>query len=121
MIKELKKEALIARRQKSHLGPILQYHIAEINKIGKDKGRKTSEDEAIQYVKKVVQKLKEDEYADKMEISVLSSILPAMASEEEVKEFLSTLDEGLNKGQIMKAVRDKYGALVDMKMVSGLV
>ena len=120
MIDELKKITMKHRKVRSVLAPVLQYHIAEVAKIGKDKHRETTEEEAIQYIKKVVQRLEEDEYADPVEIAVLSKLLPAMATEEEVRAFLDTIDTS-NKGATMKAVREKYGALVDMKMVSGMV
>jgi uncharacterized protein YqeY len=121
MITKIKQETLALRKKRSPLGAVMQYHLAEISKIGKNKNRDTTEEEAIQYVKKTVQRMKEDQHADSAEIDVLESLLPQMASEDEVKEFLETLDGNMNKGQIMKAVREKYGALVDMKMVSGLV
>jgi uncharacterized protein YqeY len=121
MIDEMKKLTLQLRKDRSSLGSVMQYHLAEISKIGKAKNRDTTEEEAIQYVKKTVQRLKEDQYSNSDEVEVLETLLPQMASEEDVKEFLSALDDGLNKGQIMKAVREEFGALVDMKMVSGLV
>ena len=46
--------------------------------------------------------------------------MPKMATEDEVREFLSTIDTS-NKGIVMKAVREKYGALVDMKMVGEMI
>jgi uncharacterized protein YqeY len=120
MIDRLKAKTLELRKARSPLGPTMQFHVAEVSKIGKSKNRETTEDEAIQYIKKTVQRLNEDEYADKLEIAVLEELLPQMATEAEVREFLSTIDTS-NKGAVMKAVRDKYGALVDMKMVGGLL
>ena len=121
MIDKLKAVTLEHRKARSVLGPVLQYHLSEVTNIGKNKQRETTEDEAIQYIKKTVSKLESDEYANPQEIAVLNSILPQMASEEDVKAFLEGLDANMNKGQIMKAVREEFGALVDMKMVSGLV
>jgi uncharacterized protein YqeY len=121
MIDQLKTKTLELRKARSPLGPIMQFHIAEVSKIGKNNGRETTEDEAIQYIKKAVQRLKEDEHSDVAEIEVLEAMLPKLASEEDVLKFLATLSTEFNKGQIMKAVRQEFGALVDMKMVSGLL
>lgn len=120
MINELKKLALEQRKARSDLAPVMQFHISEVTNIGKNKGRETTEDEAIQYMKKAVQKLEENEHSDKREIDLLKGLLPKMATEEEVRAFLATVDTS-NKGAVMKAVREKFGALVDMKMVSGLL
>lgn len=122
MIKELKAKTLELRKNRDPLGKIMQYHIAEISKVGKNKNRETTEDEAVQYVKKTVQKLKEDSHdPNTSEIEVLEKLLPSMASEEEVRKFIES--EGvdtLNKGAVMKAVRQQFGARVDMKMVGGM-
>jgi uncharacterized protein YehS (DUF1456 family) len=120
MIEEMKAKTLELRKARSRLGPIMQYHLAEISKIGKASSREATEAEAIQYVKKTVQRLTEDEYADIQEIFLLEGLLPKMASEDEVREFLSSMDTS-NKGMVMKAVREKYGVLVDMKMVGEML
>lgn len=120
MIKELKQETLKLRKARSPIAPTMQFHIAEVDKIGKAKQRNTTEDEATQYIKKTVQKLKEAPTSNNDEITVLESLLPQMASEQEVKEFLSTIDT-TNKGVVMKAVKAHFGVNVDMKMVSKLL
>ena len=128
IIEKLKAEAMTLRKARSTLGPTMQFHIAEIDKIGKAKNRQTSEDEAIQYLKKSVQKLKENQFADQEEIAVLERLLPQMATEDEVRAFLKAkyvfaeaADDMPSKGEIMKAVREEFGALVDMKMVGGML
>lgn len=126
VIQNLKTETLNLRKARSSLGPVMQFHLAEIASIGKDKGRETSEDEAIQYLKKTVQKLKENEFADQSELEVLEALLPKMATEIEVRAFIedaksSGLLDTSNKGAVMKAVRERFGALVDMKMVGGML
>jgi uncharacterized protein YqeY len=121
MEKELSKLSLNLRKEKSSLAPVMVFHLSEIRNIGKNKQRETTEEEAIQYVKKAVQKLKEAPNSNPKEIALLESLLPQMASEEDVQTFLDTLDSDMNKGQIMKAVRDHFGPLVDMKYVSSLV
>jgi hypothetical protein len=120
-IRKLKSQAMELRKARSPLGAVLQFHIAEVDKIGKTAGnRATTEDEAIQYLKKSVQKLKENQFADQSEIAVLEALLPRMATREEVVQFLETIDRP-NKGVVMKAVREKFGSLVDMKMVGEIV
>lgn len=127
IIETLKAKTLELRKQRSPLGPTMQFHVAEISKIGKSNGnRETTEDEAIQYIKKSVQKLKENEFADKDEIQVLEEMLPAMASADDVRDYVFGLEaeEGLNisnKGAVMKAVKAHFGSLVDMKMVKDML
>lgn len=126
-IEALKTKTLELRKARSHLGPTMQFHMAEVSKIGKSNGnRDTTEDEAIQYLKKTVQKLKENEFADKEEIAVLEAMLPRMATEDEVRTHVFHLEatEGLdisNKGAVMKAVKEQFGSLVDMKMVASML
>ena len=119
MIKEIKTKTLQLRKERSSLAPTMQFHVSEIDNIGKNKQRSTTDAEAIQYVKKAVQKLKENNGSVE-EINVLESFLPAMASEDQIKQFLSTLDTD-NKGAVMKAVKEHFGVLVDMKQVSQLL
>ena len=118
---ELSQLTLKLRKSRSPLAPTFSFHMAEVSKIGKTKGnRETTDDEALQYVKKTVQKLKEDEHANQEELRLLEDLLPQMASREEVETFLSNIDKS-NKGVVMKAVKAKFGALVDMKMVSEML
>lgn len=126
IIETLKAKTLELRKQRSHLGPTMQFHMAEVAKIGKNGNRDTTEDEAIQYLKKTVQKLNENEFADKEEIAVLESMLPRMATVDEVRAHVFHLEatKGLdisNKGAVMKAVKERFGSLVDMKMVGGML
>ena len=123
VIEQLKAKTLELRKQRSDLGPTMQFHTAEVAKIGKSNGnRETTEDEAIQYLKKTVQKLKENEFADQQEIVVLESLLPQMATEEQVRVYLQEAEIDLsNKGAVMKAVKQHFGSLVDMKMVGSMV
>jgi uncharacterized protein YqeY len=97
------------------------FHLSEMNRIEKNKQREITEDESIEYLKKAVQKLKETPISNPEEIEILESLLPQMATLEEVQEFLNTLDSSMNKGAIMKSVKEKFGPLVDMKQVSKMV
>ena len=125
-IKEL---TLKLRKERSPLAATFQFHLAEIDKIGKSKGnRPTTEDETINYIKKAIDKAEElieltyddDIVHIRAEKILLKSVLPEMAPEGELRNFVSGL-EGKNKGEIMKAVKTKYGALADMKFVSTLI
>lgn len=127
---ELKALSMKLRKERDPIARLIVFHVAEVEKIGKNKdNRETTEEEAIQYVKKTVQKLKEDQYANdetQREIELLETLLPKMASKDEVRAHISMLEaeQGLdisNKGAVMKAVKAEFGALVDMKMVSGLL
>lgn len=127
---ELKALSMKLRKERDPIARLIVFHVAEVEKIGKNKdNRETTEEEAIQYVKKTVQKLKEDQYANdetQREIELLETLLPKMASEDEVRAHIIMLEaeQGLdisNKGAVMKAVKAEFGALVDMKMVSGLL
>lgn len=121
MLNELKEMSLRLRKERNPLAPTMVYHLSEINKIGKNNGnRKTSEEEAIQYVKKTVSKLKEEPTSNPEEISILENILPKMASEQDIIMFLNSIDTN-NKGQVMKSIKEKFGILVDMKMVSNIL
>ena len=120
VINRLKTVALELRKNRSPLGAVMQFHVAELEKIGKNKGnRETTEDEAVQYLKKAVQKLEENA-GNPDEIVILEAFLPQMVGEDELRQFIAGLNE-TNKGLVLKAVREHYGARVDMKMASGLV
>lgn len=127
MNEKLKSATLKLRKDRSTLGPVMQFHLSEVGKIGKNAGnRETTDDEAIQYLKKTVQKLKEDQYSNKQEAEVLESLLPTMTTQDEVRShiFMLEAEQGLdisNKGDVMKAVKSKFGSLVDMKMVGSML
>jgi uncharacterized protein YqeY len=127
---ELKALSMKLRKERDPIARLIVFHLAEVEKIGKNKdNRETTEEEAIQYVKKTVQKLKEDQFANnetQREVELLETLLPKMATEDEVREHISMLEteKGLdttNKGMVMKAVKAEFGALVDMKMVAGML
>lgn len=127
IIDKLKSITLELRKNRSDIAPVMQFHVSEMAKIGKNNGnRDTTEAEATQYLKKTVQKLKENQYANVQEISILEGLLPQMASQDEVRHYVFKLEaeEGLdisNKGAVMKAVKKHFGVNVDMKMVSELL
>jgi hypothetical protein len=122
MITEFKSATLTLRKAKNPLAATMVFHLAEIQKIGKASNKDTTVDEALQYVKKTVGKLKADPYASQDEIVFLEAYLPQMAGQDEIEAMLQPLlAEGQNKGQIMKAVKEHFGVNVDMKLVSQLI
>lgn len=117
----LKQTSIELRKQRSPLASTAQFHLAEIQKIGKNlANRETSEEEAIQYIKKAVQRLKDDKYSSQEEIRMLEPLLPKMMSEEEMRDFISRC-ENLSKGDIMKLAKREFGSAVDMRRLSQLI
>lgn len=132
VIEKLEEETMKARRDGGKISSFAKYILSEVRNIGKNKGnRDTTEDEAIQFIKKQVEKteevlhmVEENETINRLksEINFLENLLPEMVSENEVLEFLrNETTEEMNKGQIMKKVKENFGARVDMKKVSQLV
>ena len=126
IVETLKAKTLQLRKDRHEIAPVMQFHLSELANIGKAKNRETTEDEAIQYLKKSVQKLKEDKYSNLQEADILEQLLPQMASADEVRAhiFMLEAEQGLdisNKGAVMKAVKERFGSLVDMKMVAGML
>jgi uncharacterized protein YqeY len=119
---ELKDLTLKLRKERSPLASVMVFHLSELDAIGKNNGnRETTETEAVQYVKKTVQKLKENPAAQSAEILMLEELLPQMATEEELRAFLATLPDLTNKGAVMSAVKGKFGVLADMKLVAKML
>lgn len=123
MIDVLNADVLIMRKAKDPLAKTMVFHLAEIRKIGKnDSNRDTTIDEAVQYIKKAVQKLKDNTHANPIEIEVLTKYLPVMATKDEILAIINPiLASGGGKGDVMKAVKTKFGVNVDMKLVSTLL
>lgn len=127
IIEQLKSKTMELRKSRSPYASVMLFHLSEIVKIGKNDGNRAStETEALQYVKKTVQKLKENPYSVPVEIELLEAFLPAMATRDQVRAhvFMLEAEQGLdisNKGAVMKAVKAEFGTLVDMKMVSEMM
>lgn len=127
---ELKALAMRLRKSRDPLSPTIVFHVSEVEKIGKNAGnRETTEEETVQYLKKTVHRLRESEFASDethREIELLETLLPKMASEDEVRAhiFMLEAEQGLdisNKGEVMRAVRAQFGAAVDMRMVAEML
>lgn len=131
VIEKLKAESLRLRKERNPIASSITFAISEIEKVGKNAGnRVTTNDEAIKVVQKLVATIDENlklgiddgrRVALNYEKQILLGVLPQMASDQEVSDFLRELftgkrdDEIPKKGDVMKALRDKFGALVDMK------
>lgn len=127
IIEKLKSESLRLRKEKSHIAPSITFALSEIEKVGKNNGnRPTTEDEAIKVIQKLIATIDENlklaiddvrHVSLSLEKQVLSSVLPKMASDDEVREYLrnSFVEAPANKGVVMKALKAKFGALVDLK------
>jgi uncharacterized protein YqeY len=134
VIDQLRAKSMELRKdpERKWLAPSIMFAISEIEKIGKNaSNRATTDDEAIKVVQKIIITL-EDNIAlatdtaaigkFTAEHDVLRAALPKMASDQEIAAFLSAFMTGRSKmssvpkkGDIMKALRDHFGALADMK------
>lgn len=131
VLEKLKEESLRIRKEKGELASFSVFAISEIEKVGKANGnRLTTNDEAITAVKKMIgviesnMALVKDDFILlklKSERDLLLSVLPAMASIEDVKKHVNSLWTDVpSKGDFMKEVKAKFGSLVDMKEVGNL-
>lgn len=126
ILEKLKTESVRMRKEKHPLASFTVFMISEIEKVGKNAGnRVATEDETITFLKKQITTteynislpLNEDRAETmQMELAFLKSYLPAMASDHQIEVIVTGgLALGKNKGEIMKALRSEFGALVDMK------
>jgi uncharacterized protein YqeY len=136
IIEKLKAESIALRKAKSPVAPSIQFALSEIEKVGKNSGnRETTEDEAIKVVQKLIAAANENIrfgvesindgrlIALNFEKRILESVLPQMASEDDVRAFLSATFTAApaNKGVVMKELKAKFGALVDMKRAGEII
>jgi len=136
VIEKLKSESMALRKVRSPVAPAILFALSEIEKVGKNNGnRATTEDEAIKVIQKLIATIDENlklniddgrRIALNFERQILLGVLPKMASDQDVIDFLRELFTGKReggvpkKGDVMKALRDKFGALVDMKRAGQL-
>lgn len=137
IVQQLKTESLRLRKERNPIAASITFVLSEIERVGKNNGnRTTTEDEAVKVVQKVIATLRDnlkyditdsDAEAMRMQIQILESVLPAMASDEEIMNVIRPIMTGKTaetmpkKGEIMKVVRDAFGATVDMKRVGQLL
>ncbi len=131
VIEKLKAESLALRKTKNSVAASIVFALSEIEKVGKNNGnRATTEDEAIKVIQKLIATIDENlkvatdddrKIAFNFEKQILLGVLPQMASDTEITDFLRELFTGKRegdipkKGDVMKALRDRFGSLVDMK------
>lgn len=127
VVEKLKIESMNLRKTRNPVAASITFALSEIEKVGKNNGnRATTEDEAIKVVQKLVATIDENlklniddgrRIALNFEKQILLGVLPQMASDEEIRSYLvnSFIEAPANKGVIMKALKTKFGALVDMK------
>lgn len=128
VIEKLKIESMRLRKERNPIASSITFALSEVDKVGKNAGnRATTEDEAIKVVQKIVATLDEnlkvaaDTAAIEQEKAVLLSVLPTMVSEDTVRAYLrETFTAPANKGDVMKGLRAKFGALVDMKRAGAI-
>lgn len=133
-LRNLIKEAMI---QKKESGEVNRYQtfkniLEKAQKIAKDERIETIKDEyVINATKKEIKQLEElltycNENSDKAKeinecISYAKELLPQMASEKEIKEYLLKENIEKNMGACMKSLKNKFGDNLDGKMASILV
>lgn len=121
IVQKLKTESLRLRKERNPVAASIIFVISEI-----------AEDEAVRVVQKLVATLRDnlnykltddDEAATLLQIQILESVLPKMLTVADTsKAVVDTVKEvGPNKGAVMKALRAKHGALIDMKLAGSLL
>lgn len=127
VIEKLKAESIALRKTRNPIAPSILFALSEIEKVGKNNGnRATTDDEAIKVIQKLIATIDENlklvlddgrQVALNFEKQILMSVLPQMASDEEIRTYLinSFVEKPANKGVVMKVLKAKFGALIDMK------
>lgn len=138
VIEKLKAESMKLRKERDPLAPKLVFALSEIDKVGKNSGnRATTEDEAVKVILKIISTIDQttalllhdspamhDLHREK---KILADLLPSMATQEEIMNIIRPMMTGKTKenmpkkGEIMKVVRDVFGARVDMKYVGQIL
>ena len=133
ILSELTDLKLTARKTKNtKVIPFLSLLISQIQMVGKnDGGRETTNDEAIRVIKKLIDANEETlsnttspEKRDALigELEIMKPFLPAMVSDDQIKNAISDLiNNGSNNiGAIMGGLKKQFGSSVDMKLASQL-
>lgn len=134
VIEKLKAKSIELRKSRSAVAPSVLFALSEIDKVGKNSGnRATTEDEAIRVIQKLITTIDENLKLDindgrrialQHEKVILMTVLPQMASDEDIRNLLQDIlgdETPKNKGVAMKVIRDEYGAKVDMKRAGEIV
>ena len=127
IIEELKTKSLKLRKERNPIAASITFAISEIEKVGKNNGnRVTTEDEAIKTVQKLVATIEDNLKLDiddgrkialNYEKNILQSVLPKMATEEDIRKTLIDNFTTPSKKEVMQWAKSHWGALADMKLV----
>lgn len=132
IIEKLKAESMKLRKDRDPLAPKLVFALSEIDKVGKNAGnRQTTDDEAIKVIQKIISTIDQTVellspnspvvYDLHREKGILESVLPQMASVEQIREAMQTTFDAQtppSKGDVMKWAKTRWGALANMTQVS---
>ena len=137
LIQQIKQDQLTARMDKSTIKAVLLTTLySEASNVGKNDGnRESTDDETIKTIQKFLKGVNEtiayleksgtnpDALANVMvEKGILDAYLPKMASEDDIRSAVAELKAGgaANMGDIMKGLKQKFGATLDGKLASQL-
>lgn len=125
-LKKIKDQLSLARLERRPTS-FISLVISECEKVGKDKeNRDSTEDEVQAVLKKLIANnelslkhaVTPHDTIISEEIEFLSSFRPKMASEEDLRSFIVKECSGMQIGQVMDAVKKKFGSSADMKSAS---
>lgn len=140
LLAQIKSAQLQARKSRDHdKAASLTTLIADVEMIGKNAGRETTESEAVAVLKKFIKNAHEvarvaGDYRDESasdkawaEITLYESFLPAQLSEEQLKDTVASLILELTAstpkemGKVMKVLKERYDGQFDGQLASATV
>lgn len=135
-LREMIKEAMVAKRENNTKENGIRYQtlkniLETAQKIAKQTNVEVNDKFIIDAAKKeikqandVLEYVKNNEDRKKetmLVISVCEEILPAMASEEDIRKYLEDNNVEKNMGACMKSLKAHFGDLLDGKVAQGVV
>jgi len=147
LLSEIKAQQLAARKARSQEDKVtialLTVLLSEVERIGKDKGRETTDEEAVLGVRRMLKNnaeligiLESQERSEKSykawkeakrEKEILESFLPAQLNEGNTVFAIRTACTKVgatsmrDMGKIMKELKDQHGTSINMKLASDLI
>jgi len=131
ILKKLKKDALTARKEKNKsVASLLTTLISEVEIVGKNSQRETTEIETIKVIEKFTKnvistiELVTENDTLKEELALYSQYLPEKLSNEELTEIINniiTSDNKTNIGAIMKQLKEMHSGTYDGKLASAII
>lgn len=123
---KIKEMLSLARRAKMPTS-FLSFVISECESVGKSKGnRESTESEVQAVIKKLIDTnnlalshATKKDYCESIssEIKLLESLRPEMVNEDDLTAFITSLGD-VHIGQVMGAVKGKFGTSADMKLAA---